>query len=179
MEDSDLSPDGTGSADQETRLCEACGLCCLGVLHSAAQLQPEELPRARGLGLTVWEQPTGSVFSLPCPLYRDHGCTIYPQRPHVCGAYACLLLRRLRAAEVSFAVALPLAVSARAQYEQIMSRLPEGATAPERFWELTLPVSNLAPSQDMLLDLVTLDVTCRRHFGLQRLTEPKQPAEAE
>ena len=83
-----------------SRLCTACGLCCEGAIHEAAVLDDDELADAARHGLPL--KPGDRLrFALPCPKLEGAVCTIYGDRPRVCGRYRCGLLQRFEAGEVS------------------------------------------------------------------------------
>ena len=84
-----------------SHLCLACGLCCHGLLHDRAQLEPGEIEPMERLGLKSFVQHDGLAFRLPCPRHQDGRCTIYEERPAACRGFQCKLLRRYLAGEIS------------------------------------------------------------------------------
>ena len=90
-------------------LCLQCGLCCNGVLHSRAILVPADLPLADELGLDVFNDAKGCAFRLPCPRFQDGKCSVYDrQRPHICGAYQCALLKKYLSDQIDLSRPRPL-----------------------------------------------------------------------
>jgi uncharacterized protein len=88
-------------------LCTSCGLCCAGALFTRAVLRPEEVQWARTKrSLHVIERDDGPSFTLPCHLLHDRKCSVYQERPQVCGAFKCKLLRRLEDGELGLEDAL-------------------------------------------------------------------------
>jgi uncharacterized protein len=88
------SPDGSA-------LCLACGLCCVGGLHTHALAIPPDRRRLRQLGLPVKKFGNHVGFSLPCPLYLNHRCSVYPPRLHACQSYRCYVLSELLAGHLT------------------------------------------------------------------------------
>ena len=70
---------------QASSLCVDCGLCCNGSLHDAAALDEDEVDAARAVGLDVLRNLDKTGFAFPCPKLDDTRCTIFGQRPRVCG----------------------------------------------------------------------------------------------
>lgn len=123
-----MSPPAEGS-----RLCLACGLCCRGVLHDHAELAPGETGAARRLGLAVISAASGPALALPCPRHDlEAGCTVYAERPSVCRAYRCRLLRRHLAGEVELDAALAVVARARRLNERLESWVGPG---PGTLWQ--------------------------------------------
>lgn len=111
-------------------LCTQCGLCCTGALHNYAILDPDEVDFASGLGLTL--RTAGRPgFALPCPLLQDSVCTIYGNRPRVCGNYKCQLLQDLEAGSVTLDVAIGKVGTAKELIRRVEELLPEEMTLPE------------------------------------------------
>jgi hypothetical protein len=101
------SPDGSA-------LCLACGLCCEGVLHTYAIATPVDIRRLRKLGLKVEPFGNHDGFRLPCPLYKDHRCSVYPPRLHACQSYRCDVLSQCLAGHLTLAEGKALVEGARA-----------------------------------------------------------------
>ena len=175
-------PDSDGSA-----LCLACGLCCQGVLHRSASLQPNEKEFAVSLGLELYpknpdrtpdqcaDQPQG--FSLPCPLHQDGQCSVYPTRPHVCGAYRCELLKKYLNGTSSLEKCLEVVRDAKALVNSIRRRVSVDG-APGFLWtEVTTFLARQGGDREsersrrahgkLLLDEQHLALLCR-HFETPR-----------
>lgn len=104
MENTATSP-AEDLATKAMELCLSCGLCCHGVLHSHAGLDPDEVEFALSMQLPVVQKGYEyDAFSLPCPRFdeKQYKCSIFPDRPRVCGAYACDLLKQLREGALEF-----------------------------------------------------------------------------
>lgn len=86
--------------DAASTLCTSCGLCCDGSLFSIAPLVPEDgavVPPLRS-----HEDGDERYLSLPCPaLDSARCCTVYGNRPRICGAFRCALLDRLDGGTIS------------------------------------------------------------------------------
>lgn len=95
-------------------LCVECGLCCKGFIHNYAVLYDDEIERADRLNLDHFRSEnkksedesadagTSYAFRLPCLCHQDGKCSVYPDRPRVCGEYKCDVLVRFLEREVSF-----------------------------------------------------------------------------
>ena len=136
---------------QASALCLACGVCCTDALHPAVEVRPEHVIEVRSLGLAV--QPRGTsdgqhTFSLPCALYRDQKCSVYPKHPPSCHDFRCALLRKLDEGGIELDVAIAVAREARAL-------IAEGAARP------------VAPGESdpaVVLGAAALDVLLTKHF---------------
>jgi Fe-S-cluster containining protein len=141
---------------QASLLCLACGVCCTEALHRAVEVRPEHVIEVRSLGLTV--EPVTSdgpgagggrhAFSMPCPLYLDQKCSVYPKHPPSCRDFRCALLRKLDEGGIELDAAIEIAGEARAL-------MAEGAARP------------LAPGEPdpaVVLGAAALDVLLTKHF---------------
>ena len=113
-----------------SRLCIQCGLCCTGALHNYAVLDPEEISLARSLGLTLRTEGRPG-FSLPCPRLDGCKCSIYENRPKVCGRYKCQLLENVEAGLTDFDSAIAKVRAAKELVEEVTAVMPAGMTLPE------------------------------------------------
>ncbi len=153
------SLDGVASA---MRLCLACGFCCDGTLHLHTALLPDETPTAVALGLAVTTADGRAVFRQPCTQFRDGRCAIYDRRPQVCRHYACALLKKLLAGEVSLEQSLQIAGIARKQLAVFRTRVPAAASFME--WLKAIEASADAEAADPgLAQAVTHDTTLSDH----------------
>ncbi len=75
------------------QICQSCGFCCDGTLFRAVLLRPDELDRAKRIGLRVLED---KGFQLPCSQLKDLSCQVYEDRPSTCRSFECNLLARHR-----------------------------------------------------------------------------------
>lgn len=96
-----------------TALCTSCGLCCDGFLHGHVVLEPNEVERAKALGLPLLTDGRCG-FSQPCPKLVECCCSIYDVRPSACSGYECRLLEKLVSGDVTLDAALQTVVQARA-----------------------------------------------------------------
>lgn len=83
------------ASDAPLPLCLTCGLCCDGTLFPHAPLEPDEIDHAAAVGMTLCGYFGRDGFSLPCPHLAGTVCTIYENRPSVCGSYSCGTLKAL------------------------------------------------------------------------------------
>jgi hypothetical protein len=106
-------------------LCLACGFCCNGTLHINTSLLPEELDAAVALGLPTERIQDRPAFQQPCVKFQEGCCSIYEQRPQVCRRYACALLSRLQANEITREQALRVVSIAQKQLALFRMRVPD------------------------------------------------------
>lgn len=76
-------------------LCRQCTLCCTGVLFVDVQLQHSrevDFLEERGVDL-AWDQEE-AYLDQPCDCLGEQGCChIYENRPSMCAAFECSLLK--------------------------------------------------------------------------------------
>ncbi len=90
-----------------SRLCQACGLCCNGVMFHFVRLQPGDSARElAALGLKLKRKKGQDHILQPCPAWREAQCSIYLQRPERCRLFECRQLQRVAAGEITEAAAL-------------------------------------------------------------------------
>lgn len=90
-----------------SRLCQACGLCCNGVMFHRVRLQPGDSARElAALGLKLKRKQGQDYLLQPCPAHREAQCLIYLQRPERCRLFECRQLQRVAAGEITEAAAL-------------------------------------------------------------------------
>lgn len=111
-------------------LCTQCGLCCTGALHDAAVLDPTEIPHAKAMGLPVLNRRKPG-FGLPCPMLSGTLCSIYGDRPKVCGRYKCKLLQEFEAGEIEYAEGAARIRTAKALSAEAEAEMPKGMTLPQ------------------------------------------------
>ena len=156
----------TSSEKAAQELCQSCGLCCEGLLHSHGALMPHEVGEAAALGLDLVEGAEPG-FSLPCPRF-DRCCTIYEMRPNACRGFRRALLRRLDEGSVDLDDALEIVSEALKLGNEAMP----GATAAElakRFREhLRMRNSGHADGMNSAerLTFIALALFLDRHFVL-------------
>ena len=111
-------------------LCVQCGLCCTGALHDAAVLDPDEVSPALAVGLPVLDRKRPG-FKLPCPKLEGTMCSIYGNRPRVCGRYRCNLLQEFEAGNVALSDALDRVKTAKALSAEVQASMPDGISLPQ------------------------------------------------
>lgn len=97
--------------DRETltqQLCQACALCCNGVLFKDVELQAHDDPiRLEAARLAVRRAPGKTLLPQPCAaLCEDRSCAIYASRPSRCREFDCQLLRETTAGRLPLDAAL-------------------------------------------------------------------------
>lgn len=153
-------------------LCTQCGLCCMGVIHQAATLDVDEISAAQELGLPVLDRADPG-FALPCPRLAGTVCTIYDQRPRVCGRYKCQLLQDLESGDKSFDEAVSLVASARAQLAKLRLAMPRTMSVRNAVALAkggSPPAMDLSKRQvtDLKLQATALELYLDKHFRNER-----------
>ncbi len=116
-----------------SRLCNACGLCCNGVLFHHVRLQPGEVPQDFiQLGLRIQRKKGHSLFQQPCPAWCGSQCAIYESRPERCRLFECQQLKRLAAGDITEAAALEKISDVQARVALITSLLSQAGTTNEK-----------------------------------------------
>ena len=106
--------------DDGSELCVACGICCDGILFSSVTItDPSEAERVRALRIPVHVVDERHFFDQPCSALGDNGCSIYTERPLLCHAYRCLLLKQVDAGTMPLANALRIVEAARRREVEI------------------------------------------------------------
>ena len=159
----------TAKEEKASELCNSCGICCRGLLHSHGVLKPDEAARAADLGLDMIDGAE-PAFALPCPKYRGC-CTVYAERPRACRDFRCALLRRLDANEVSLDDALDIVREARRLADEALPGA-NNADLANRF-RIHLRQRNPGAGEAEMPDVerlkfVALGLYLDRHFMLSR-----------
>lgn len=90
-----------------SRLCEACGMCCNGVMFHTVILQPTDSALVlKALGLKVKQRKGKHYIEQPCPAHQNCQCMIYASRPTRCRLFECRQLLEVAAGEITEAIAL-------------------------------------------------------------------------
>lgn len=94
------------TADQATQLCTNCGICCDGSIFNSARLVPEDGAVTSPLRTSSDDGDDGLYLKIPCAaLDNSRKCSVYPNRPEICGSFRCALLRKLDAGTISLSSA--------------------------------------------------------------------------
>ncbi len=115
-------------------LCQACGLCCNGVMFHTVRLQPRDSAKElAALGLKLKRKKGAHYIQQPCPAYREAQCSIYPARPERCRLFECRQLQRVAAGETTQALALATIREAQRRAALVDELLRQsGGTNPKR-----------------------------------------------
>jgi hypothetical protein len=155
-----------GSPPDGSHLCLACGLCCQGLLHEWAQLEPGETAAAERLGLPTFVHPKGPGFTLPCPCHREGRCTVYDERPGSCRGFRCKLLRRYVAGEIAWEEGLRRIEQVKRLVAAVRRRTG-GGEGDSSVWRQLRAFEEASPDAlepELRLDLAALLLQCQRHF---------------
>lgn len=151
-----------------TALCTQCGLCCTGALHDYAVLDPDEIDHARNLGLTLRSKGRPG-FALPCPRLSGTCCSIYGDRPSVCGRFECALLERVEAGSITLDAATTVVTEARELADAVLVQLPTGMTIPaardlNEAHDLAGRAATPPAQMQLRLAITALSLLLDRHF---------------
>jgi hypothetical protein len=168
----------------ESDLCTSCGMCCDGTLFARATVAPGETPAITAAGLSIEIGEGGKTyFCLPCRFLDGACCTIYDSRFAICHSFACALLRRYRAGEVTLDTARGVVDEAQ---RLVAAAARDGGPRTRR--ERNIVLGGLAnwheiPDPDArasagrrLVDLIALSQFLKRHFHAE--DEPADAASA-
>lgn len=103
----------------------------MGAIHGRAVLFEDELQPARDIGLPVLDDAERPLFALPCPKLAGTSCTIFGNRPRVCGSYRCQVLIDLQEGRLSFDEASHLVQQALDLVESVRALLPADMDLPD------------------------------------------------
>ena len=105
-------------------------------------------------GLDVHDLPNATgkqAFKLPCVCW-DEKCTIYPNRPNICGSYRCHLLQKLDKGDVDLGQALEKVRRTKSLVSLITSELGEkGKDLP--LWDRIVEFRKGVPGKGSSLDV--------------------------
>lgn len=113
---------GTAPADEDVSICVGCGLCCDGTLFShLGVIDGSDVGRPlEALGVEIIVEADPPVFSLPCPAFDGHLCTIHSlQRPRACGWFECDVSTAVAAGEMTRAEARSIIEATRALRDRV------------------------------------------------------------
>ncbi len=125
-------------------ICVGCGICCDGTLfrHLPIALNDNrKVLEAAGSEFTTIG--TNPVMVLGCGAFDGQCCTIYADRPTVCGTFTCALYRRHAAGEVTTA-------DAKAAIAETIALRNTVRPVVEEFLGLETPSRNLVVLFDQL-----------------------------
>lgn len=151
--------------DDAASLCTACGLCCNGALFDRARAEPDEIPRMKAHGVTIFTDSKADRLRLPCPLLEGNACTIYDQRFTVCRTFECKTLKAAKGGEIGVDEALARIAKAK----ELIARASEDepamaqAEARHRRFREGPPVGDAARGKAFVA-LLALDRYLDRHF---------------
>ncbi len=89
-------------------LCKECGLCCRGIFHTYAYLYTDDdirIAKKENIPIIFNNEINHNAFTLPCPVFNGL-CSIYSERPSVCGAHKCDLLESVLCDDITIEASL-------------------------------------------------------------------------
>lgn len=114
-------------------------MCCSGVLFDTAPLDRDEVAFATELGLKPYfDPPEQARFDFPCRHLQGTRCGVYPNRPRICAAFRCELLKKLEAEQVSIEEAMRRVAEAKAMIDEVRPMIDKagGPITPKRWGAL-------------------------------------------
>ena len=165
-------------ASKGSQLCLSCGLCCRGLLQNHYPLESGETKLATRIGLPVHSgEDRSNAFSLPCALYREDKCSVYPNRPKACRDYQCDILKKYLKGTISLEQSLELVASAKDLMNSIRRHTGNGDPG-KRIWTSIAEYLDRQGDEpnseafrqanaDLLLDEKQLAFICR-HFEMNK-----------
>jgi hypothetical protein len=112
---------------ESSRLCVECGLCCTGAYLSWAPVSAKEIATYSDTSTLPYRDTTLSEdddplrMVLPCACHVGGLCSIFPNRPAVCGNYRCDLLKATLNGSVAGEEARQITAKIKAQFEWLRS----------------------------------------------------------
>jgi Fe-S-cluster containining protein len=101
-------------------------MCCNGALFDYGELEEHECGPAAEAGLSLSRVKDKPRFQIPCSRLVENRCTAYAARPGTCRSYACQMLKKFEAGEVSGDDALARVHEAQGLIARIKRLLPDG-----------------------------------------------------
>ncbi len=114
-----------------SRLCLECGLCCTGAYLSWAPLTDDEIAAYSDMSIRPYRQPKSDDdedplrMMLPCNCHVAGRCSIFPNRPDVCGSYRCDLLKAMMNGSIDGEQARQITSHIKSQFEWLKSAAEE------------------------------------------------------
>ena len=175
-----------------TSLCIDCGLCCDGTMYSTVEInEADRQARLQKKGFNLLLQDGKSVFEQPCTAFGSGCCSIYAQRPAMCRAYRCALLRKHDANEISTHDAKALIAGTIAARDRVRPALEQltGAESSLSLPKLLKLMEDVLASMDiatrrrdhgeLLLDVGVLRVLLMQHFEPRDTKLEKSPIDGD
>lgn len=104
--------------DRSQDLCRNCGLCCDGTLFESLPVaEGEPLPPV----LAAFAKRLGCIPQ-PCPCHREV-CTVYANRPRVCAAFRCEVLKDYERGTVTRAEVETLIAEIRKVHDRVFDTI--------------------------------------------------------
>lgn len=130
-----------------SELCLACGICCRGILHTHAVIQPDEIDQVLTLGLKAMNFADGPGFPLPCPLFAENFCPVYANRLSPCSGYRCALLKKYEKNDITLDQALLIVKVTKELLSDVIEHLPPGYS----FAHLQKAIQGIKDTEENLL----------------------------
>lgn len=92
-----INTSGPGNtAFAASSLCQDCGLCCMGALHSYIRVSAQEEDHIRNAGISLRKAKDGKLYFVPpCVCLKNNKCSIHATKPAVCQDYHCILQKNV------------------------------------------------------------------------------------
>jgi uncharacterized protein len=161
-------------------LCMACGLCCDGTLFGKTNLGAgDDIAALSALVVEGASNLAKPALKQPCAAYRDHACSIYPDRPRACRQFRCALLQHFKANKISEGDALDLIRNAITLRDNVKAQMRtvfnEGDCNFDAFtlrlrsrWKDATSAEAKARVSALFKDFAALWFCINKHFSWQR-----------
>jgi carboxynorspermidine decarboxylase len=161
------------TAQEISRLCLHCQLCCQGNICHVV-LTPDELGKFSGFGLAIRRQSDQNYFFTEvCPYLHDDGCSIYSkQLLNDCSSYRCRTLKQLLNGKIDLITAQQRVDRVKKQIRAVIAGLRSGESGQANMQDLLglwLKEKRYRRQPDLLSDIRNLLTDIDHDFHAQRL----------
>ena len=145
-------------------------MCCNGSLHARVAVRVQHVPLVRKLGLKLETlDEKRATFPLPCSLFKNDCCSVYPDHPPSCQTYKCALLLKYEAGGATIDEGLAIVRAAKGLLEGWSERIAQGNLWDRVRAELkespdTLDAGQRRERADLSLRAGSLRILLKNHF---------------
>lgn len=154
--------------NDESDLCQSCGLCCDGTLFSHFELKDGEAPPQCNDQLTIKpREGRRTAYLQPCSALRNATCKIYDHRPSVCRTFQCQLLKGFTRGAVSKEQAMnriEQVKQTKAEVAKLLGAERAGALDRLRFLQVLDSKSGKRDQLQAKLAIGILEILLDQHF---------------
>ena len=150
-------------------ICLACGICCDGTLFAGVTLVAKDNPKwLKATGLNIRQLRSEARLTQPCAALDGCRCNIYPDRPHYCRQFECLLLKDQLAGKLPRQAALAVITRAKrlaGKAAKILTSLDprgENTSLRKRYQRAEKRLSGVDPTPEEATEFYDLSNTMHR-----------------